>query len=135
PALEAAGGIVDAGVDDPGVVATLMRGHPRLLLEHDDPRRPVAREHRPGRRQADETTADDAHVDAFHAPILPEQSRETARNGRETTVKPGAETLLNMNERPTTMATPAVRAEGLVRTFGGQRAVDGVDLCIAPGEI
>ncbi|GAA2999617.1 ATP-binding cassette domain-containing protein [Streptosporangium longisporum] len=30
---------------------------------------------------------------------------------------------------------PAVRAEGLVKTFGGHRAVDGIDLEIRPGEI
>ena len=30
---------------------------------------------------------------------------------------------------------PAVEAEGLVRTFGDVRAVDGIDLSVAPGEV
>ncbi len=30
---------------------------------------------------------------------------------------------------------PVIRAEGLVRKFGGNAAVDGVDLAVAPGEI
>jgi len=32
-------------------------------------------------------------------------------------------------------ATPAIRAEGLVKTFGELRAVDGIDLEVPPGEI
>ncbi|MGK2901890.1 MAG: ATP-binding cassette domain-containing protein, partial [Mycobacterium sp.] len=32
-------------------------------------------------------------------------------------------------------STPAVRAEGLVKTFGDQRAVDGVDLEVSRGEV
>jgi ABC-2 type transport system ATP-binding protein len=35
----------------------------------------------------------------------------------------------------TSPTTPAVRTEGLVKTFGGRRAVDGVDLEVAPGEV
>jgi len=30
---------------------------------------------------------------------------------------------------------PAVRTDGLVKSFGGHRAVDGIDLEIAPGEV
>jgi ABC-2 type transport system ATP-binding protein len=32
-------------------------------------------------------------------------------------------------------AVPAVAAHGLVKTFGAQRAVDGIDLTVAEGEI
>ncbi len=32
-------------------------------------------------------------------------------------------------------STPAVRIDGLVKTFGAVRAVDGLDLVIAPGEV
>jgi ABC-2 type transport system ATP-binding protein len=35
----------------------------------------------------------------------------------------------------TSPTPPAVRTEGLVKTFGGHRAVDGVDLEVAPGEV
>ena len=35
----------------------------------------------------------------------------------------------------TTSITPAVRAEGLVKTFGDNRAVDGVDLLVEPGTV
>lgn len=62
-------------------------------------------------------------------------------------VKPAARTLAVMTETTTqqrwgpgtsgggTPSLPAVRAEGLVKTFGAQRAVDGIDLEIAQGEI
>ena len=36
---------------------------------------------------------------------------------------------------PTPSSTPAIRAEGLVKTFGGFRAVDGIDLEVHRGEI
>ncbi|MEO3810339.1 ATP-binding cassette domain-containing protein [Sphaerisporangium sp. B11E5] len=36
---------------------------------------------------------------------------------------------------PDTGSDLAVRAEGLVKTFGGHRAVDGIDLAVRPGEI
>lgn len=36
---------------------------------------------------------------------------------------------------PAVSITPAVSATGLVKTFGSQRAVDGIDLEIRPGEI
>lgn len=32
-------------------------------------------------------------------------------------------------------STPAIRADGLVKTFGGTRALDGLDLEVAPGEV
>jgi ABC-2 type transport system ATP-binding protein len=38
-------------------------------------------------------------------------------------------------QRPAAAADHAIYAEALVRTFGGARAVDGVELRIAPGEI
>ena len=34
-----------------------------------------------------------------------------------------------------TRVVPAVEAEGLVRTFGEVRAVDGIDLSVARGEV
>ncbi|MFC7657309.1 hypothetical protein ACFQV8_13835 [Pseudonocardia benzenivorans] len=34
-----------------------------------------------------------------------------------------------------TNSTPLVRIRGLTKIFGGQRALDGVDLTIMPGEV
>ena len=48
-------------------------------------------------------------------------------------MKPGYPTLIGM--QPSHSSTPAVRAEGLVKTFGDQRAVDGVDLEVHRGEV
>jgi ABC-2 type transport system ATP-binding protein len=47
-------------------------------------------------------------------------------------VKPGHPTVCGVTTTPT---TPAVHTEGLVKAFGGHRAVDGVDLDVFPGEI
>jgi ABC-2 type transport system ATP-binding protein len=47
-------------------------------------------------------------------------------------VKPGRPTLCAVT---TSQAPPAVRTEGLVKAFGAHRAVDGIDLEVAPGEI
>jgi len=47
-------------------------------------------------------------------------------------VKPDHCTLWHVTTSPT---PPAVRTEGLVKTFGAHRAVDGIDLEVAPGEI
>lgn len=66
---------------------------------------------------------------------------------RETAVKPGARTLVVMTEtttqRPDPGAAgvgsertlPAVWAEGLIKDFGDQRAVDGIDLEVRQGEV
>lgn len=54
-------------------------------------------------------------------------------------MKPATATLGTMTSptprRSTAPPTPAVRATGLVKTFGSQRAVDGIDLEVRPGEI
>jgi daunorubicin/doxorubicin transport system ATP-binding protein len=47
-------------------------------------------------------------------------------------VKPGHPTVCGVTTSP---APPAVRTEGLVKTFGDHRAVDGIDLEVEPGEI
>jgi ABC-2 type transport system ATP-binding protein len=47
-------------------------------------------------------------------------------------VKPRPPTLCRVTTSPT---PPAVRTEGLVKAFGAHRAVDGIDLEVAPGEI
>src|SRR5699024_3715389 len=66
---------------------------------------------------------------------------------RETAVKPGARILVVMTEtttqRPDPGAAgvgsertlPAVWAEGLIKDFGDQRAVDGIDLEVRQGEV
>ena len=65
-----------------------------------------------------------------------------ARHRRDAAVKPASATLYPMS---TVLSSPrgksrsgtgvAVRTEGLVKRFGEQRAVDGIDLEVRPGEI
>ena len=55
-------------MDDPGVVAALVRGDAILLLDdHDTP--PGERE-RPGRREPNDPRPDDRHVEPRHAGTL-----------------------------------------------------------------
>ncbi|MCH0540859.1 ATP-binding cassette domain-containing protein [Streptomyces sp. MUM 203J] len=42
---------------------------------------------------------------------------------------------IGVRQDPPESADLAVRAEGLVKTFGDQRAVDGIDLAVRPGEV
>ena len=58
-------------------------------------------------------------------------ARETGRSRRESTLKPAGATLLGM----TTYHDLAVTASGLVKNFGDNRAVDGIDLEVRRGEI
>jgi ABC-2 type transport system ATP-binding protein len=50
-------------------------------------------------------------------------------------VKPAPATVYAVTTSPTSPTTSAVRTEGLVKAFGGRRAVDGIDLEVFPGEI
>ena len=54
---------------------------------------------------------------------------------RETAMKPGGLRLLVMTTHQFSHGTPAVEAHGLVKQFGSQRAVDGVDLTVHRGEV
>ena len=49
-------------------------------------------------------------------------------------MKPACGSMIDMNHT-TTATTPAVHATGLVKTFGDNRAVDGIDLDVRRGEI
>ena len=60
--LQGARGVVDAGVDDAGVVAGLVEGDLRLAFEDEDARVRVAVQQLSGRRQAEDAGADDGDV-------------------------------------------------------------------------
>src|SRR5581483_3794191 len=62
PGLGGAGAVVDPGMDDAAVVARLVRGEPRLLLEDDEPRAGGAAPQQAGGRQRHDPAADDRHV-------------------------------------------------------------------------
>ena len=54
--------VVHAGMDDPGVVPALVRGHPGLLVDHEHRRGRVPELDGPRRGQADDAGADDHRV-------------------------------------------------------------------------
>ena len=70
--LQAPGGVVEPGVEDPRVAATLVRGDPVLLVEHGHPQPRPFRKERHRRREAHEPCADDGDVelDVGSAPPL-----------------------------------------------------------------
>ena len=74
--LERAGRVVDAGVDDPAIVAGLVPTELRLLLEDDQSGPGSAPDQLAGSRQADDPTAYDRNVTGpvshARATILPE---------------------------------------------------------------
>jgi hypothetical protein len=64
-ALGRAGAVVEAGVDDPAVVAALVRGYTMLGLEDQD--RPAAADELVSGRQADDAGADDGDGETSRA--------------------------------------------------------------------
>ena len=64
--LEGAGFVVEARVDHAAVVARLVRGEGRLLLQHDERQPRAAGEQCQRRREADDASSDDDGVDAHH---------------------------------------------------------------------
>jgi hypothetical protein len=62
--LERPGLVVDAGVDDPAVVAALMACETRLLLEEDEPESGAAPQDLPRDGQANDPASDDDAVEA-----------------------------------------------------------------------
>ena len=74
PRLEAAGRVVQPGMDDVGVVAGLVRPERGFPLDHGDPARRVGAAQCEGGRQPDDPTTDDDDVvapsAAVQAPII-----------------------------------------------------------------
>ena len=72
--LEAAGSVVDPGVDDAGVVAGLVCGEPVLLLEDHDPGAGPAAAELAADREAEDAPADDADRRVAHWSRSPQTS-------------------------------------------------------------
>ena len=72
--LEAAGRVVEPGMDDVGVVAGLVGGERGFLLDHGDPARRIGAAQCEGGGQPDDPTTDDDDVvargAAVHTPII-----------------------------------------------------------------
>jgi sulfonate transport system ATP-binding protein len=71
---------------------------------------------------------------ATELPVIVTSDLGTASSGSGTVTSPGSETAAPRDSRRAAIPEPTVRVNGLTRTFGERRVLDGVDLEIRRGE-
>ena len=82
-ALSEPGLIIDARMQHARIVAGLMMGDLGFFFEHDHPLAGILPRELPGRRQADDSAADDRHIRTMFGHVLPVISKHVlTRNGR-----------------------------------------------------
>src|SRR2546421_10573418 len=81
--LEAAGLVVNAGMDDAAVATGLMQRQVRLLFEEKDGEPRLAATQNHGRREADDAAADDGAIEGFvgHVSVSLEPGKRFFGNG------------------------------------------------------